>query len=121
MMRMLPPAAALAVLLGCIPVTVNLTFAFPPKEMEQKLLEMERKVREEGEKEKPKSQAIAFDPIPDDPQEPNINVETPAIKEINARRAKRVGELNGHLDAGRAGEGKNAMLAEREAGDLGGK
>jgi uncharacterized protein YdbL (DUF1318 family) len=130
---------ALPVLLipACIPVTVNLTFSFPPKEMEQKLVDMEKKVREE---ERPKSPAAAFDPVPQGLQEPpsptfvalhglagfgaqdpNINVETPAIKEINERRKKRAGDIKGHFAAGRLGEGKDAHLAEREAGDLGGK
>ncbi len=110
--------ALLALLVpACIPVTVNLTFSFPPKEMEQKLVDMEKKVREE---ERPKSPAAAFDPVPDD-QEVNITVETPAIKEINERRKKRAGDIKGHFGAGRLGEGKDALLAEREAGDLGGK
>lgn len=128
-MRTTALAAALTLFLGCIPVTVNLTFAFPAKEMEQKLVDMERKVREEGEKEKPKSNAVAFDPVPTVATPcvlagfgaQDLTVETPAIKEINARRAKRVNDLNAHFDAGRIGEGKDAFLAERETGDLGGK
>ena len=105
---------------ACIPVTVNLTFAFPPKEMEQKLIDMEKKVREA--EDKPKSPAAAFDPVPDGQDtKVNITVETPAIKEINERRKKRAGELKGHFAAGRTGEGNDARVAEREAGDLAGK
>lgn len=112
------PALPALLIASCIPVTVNLTFAFPPKEMEQKLVDMEKKVREE---ERPKSPAAAFDPVPEGFQDPNINVETPAIKEINERRRKRAGDVKGHFAAGRLGEGKDALVAEREAGDLGGR
>lgn len=111
--------AAIAAMAACIPVTVNLTFAFPPKEMEQKLYEMEKKIREG---EKPKSPAMAFDPVPwQDQGKVNVNVETPAIKEINERRRKRSGDLKAHFDAGRLGEGKDALVAERDAGGLPGK
>ncbi len=119
MLRSLALSAAIAFGAACIPVTVNLTFAFPPKEMEQKLIDMEKKVREV--EDKPKSPAAAFDPVADQDQGVNITVETPAIKEINERRKKRAGELKGHFEAGRVGEGNDARVTERETGDLAGK
>lgn len=137
MRRIVILSAAMTLAAACIPVTVNLTFAFPPKEMEQKLVDMEKKVREE---EKPKNQAAAFDPVPGQDQpspspaggatyglrlagqdKVNITVETPAIKDINERRKKRAAEIKAHFAAGRCGEGKDARVAEREAGDLSGK
>lgn len=122
-MRSLALTVAIALGASCIPVTVNLTFAFPPKEMEQKLIEMEKRVREAEEKEKTRGSAVLFAPVlaAEAGQDVNITVETPAIKEINERRKKRNAELKAHFAAGRVGEGKDARVAEREAGDLSGK
>ncbi len=117
MRRLLVLSVVVTLATACIPVTVNLTFAFPPKEMEKKLLEMEDNMRK-GAEPAPKNNAPAFEPVAFVQQQPNINVETPAIKQINERRSKRFADLKGHLGAGRLGEGKDAMLAERELGDL---
>ncbi|MBI2930437.1 MAG: DUF1318 domain-containing protein [Planctomycetes bacterium] len=118
MKRLLALVLATSLSASCIPVTVNLTFAFPPKEMEQKLIDMENKLHEEGQ---PKGQAAAFDPVMDLQDAVNITVETPAIKEINERRKKRLSEVEAHLGAGRVGEGNDARLQEREVGNLAGK
>jgi hypothetical protein len=112
---------------GC--VVVNLHFNFPKKELEQKLLEMEKRVREgatpaaAAEEKK----AALFAPTlmlmagPEVQEGPDLKVETPAIIEVNKRREKRVAELKEQFDAGRLGEGNDALLSERDAGGLEGK
>jgi len=116
-------AAALALLAGCIPVTVNLNFNFPQKEMEEKLFEMEKMVEAEGMNLPPggpdQGNAAAFDPVQEG--KIDINVDTPAIEKINESRKKRVNALAGHFKAGRLGETRKGLLALRSDEGLAGK
>jgi len=126
MMKTLLVLAALASIVACIPVTVNLNFNFPQKEMEEKLFEMERKVQEDGLKEPgpptPGGDAAAFDPVPA-PQDPriDINVKTPAIDRINEGRKKRVAALQEHAKVGRIGETLTGTVGNRDDAGLEGK
>lgn len=121
------PAVAALVLTGCIPVTVNLNFNFPQKELEEKFLEMEKMIQVEGMAQAgpPPSEgmgnAAAFDPVPAQDGKVDINVKSPAIEEINKRRIERFQALNAHLRAGRVGETRQGTVGVRDDAGLAGR
>lgn len=111
---------------GCIPVTVNLNFNFPQKELEEKFLEMEKMIQYEGMNQAGPppdgmGDAGAFDPVPEQEGKVDINVNSPAIEAINKRRIERYPALYAHFKAGRVGETRQGIVGVRDDAGLAGR
>lgn len=120
---------AVALLISCMPVTVNITFQFPEKEMGKALLDMEKDVRGKAPEEKKQGGIIldnaailcCYAPAIDDDKKMDIEVNTPAIRAIKERRTKRFPNLKPHFAKGLLGEGNDATVKIRSEEGLAAK
>lgn len=110
---------ALSVLIfaaACVPVTVNVNVNFPTEKLQSALDEHERKINEgkvDSDKDGlPRGVAAGWRN-----QDIDINLKTPAIREIDKRREKRFKELEGALDKQHIGEGNDGRLYLRDKAD----
>lgn len=113
-------AAALSVLIlaaACVPVTVNVNVNFPTEQLQTALDEHERRINEgKTDADKDGLPRIAVRGA----QDIDINLKTPAIREIDRRREKRFKELEAALSRELIGEGNDGRLSLRDkAGELG--
>lgn len=118
---------------ACVPVTVNLVINFPEKKLEGALDKMEGEIRKEKEPPAPEEDKKQGKVFPQrnvmavhnvrfqDDKDIDIDVSTPQIQDLKKRREARFSQLKPHFQAGRLGEGKDALVATRHEDGLDGK